>query len=155
MAKQKEMSSADKCRRTKLSKKSVEELVSIILRKDDVERKNTKTIENYKKVVALDEKRFANLKDSLAKSEEIQLLQDKSINSYKKSVELLKSSINDKDETINDISTRLHNAESTIDELRKINANDINLIRKIKSHLYLTYGVIAILILVVIYTFSH
>ena len=34
--KEKELSSADKCRRTKLRKKSVEELVNIILRKDDV-----------------------------------------------------------------------------------------------------------------------
>ena len=43
--KEKELSSADKCRRTKLRKKSVDELVNIILRKDDVERKSSKTID--------------------------------------------------------------------------------------------------------------
>jgi hypothetical protein len=36
MVKEKELSSADKCRRTKLRKKSIDELVNIILRKDDV-----------------------------------------------------------------------------------------------------------------------
>ena len=42
--KEKELSATDKRRRTKLSKKTVEELVNIILRKDDVERKSSKTI---------------------------------------------------------------------------------------------------------------
>ena len=42
MVKEKELSSTDKRRRTTLRKKSVDELVGIILRKDDTERKLSK-----------------------------------------------------------------------------------------------------------------
>ena len=77
--KEKELSSADKCRRTKLRKKSVDELVNIILRKDDVERKSSKTIDTYKKLQVTNEKRIETLKDSLDKSEEIQSNQEKTI----------------------------------------------------------------------------
>ena len=77
--KEKELSSADKSRRTKLHKKSVEELVNIILRKDDVERKSSKTIDTYKKLQLTSEKRIETLKDSLSKSEEIQATQEKTI----------------------------------------------------------------------------
>lgn len=79
MTKEKELSSANKCRRTKLSKKSVEELVNIILRKDDTERKSSKTIDTYKKLQVTNEKRIETLKDSLDKSEEIQSNQEKII----------------------------------------------------------------------------
>ncbi|MGZ7897776.1 hypothetical protein, partial [Haemophilus sp. SZY H54] len=68
MVKEKELSSADKCRRTKLRKKSIDELVNIILRKDDVERKSSKTIDTYKKLQLTNEKRIEILKDSLDKS---------------------------------------------------------------------------------------
>lgn len=77
--KEKELSSTDKCRRTKLSKKNVEELVSIILRKDDTERKSSKTIDIYKKLQVTNEKRIEILKDFLDKSEEIQSNQEKTI----------------------------------------------------------------------------
>lgn len=79
MVKEKELSSADKCRRTKLCKKSIEELVSIILRKDDTERKSSKTIDTYKKLQLTNEKRIEILRDSLDKSEEIQSNQEKTI----------------------------------------------------------------------------
>lgn len=46
--KEKELSVAEKSRKTKLSKKSVDELVNIILRKDDIERKNNKLIKCLK-----------------------------------------------------------------------------------------------------------
>ena len=77
--KEKELSSADKCRRTKLRKKSVDELVNIILRKDDVERKSSKTIDTYKKLQVTNEKRIETLKDSISKSEEIQSTQEQTI----------------------------------------------------------------------------
>lgn len=82
MVKEKELSSADKCRRTKLRKKSIDELVNIILRKDDVERKLSKTIDTYKKLQLTNEKRIEILKDSLDKSEEIQSNQEKTIYSF-------------------------------------------------------------------------
>lgn len=77
--KEKELSSADKCRRTKLRKKSIDELINIILRKDDVERKSNNTIDTYKKLQLTNEKRIEILKDSLDKSEEIQSNQEKTI----------------------------------------------------------------------------
>ena len=92
--KEKELSSADKCRRTKLSKKSVEELVNIILRKDDTERKSSKTIDTYKKLQVTNEKRIEILKDSLDKSEEIQRNQEKTIYSLNTTLSNKTTSIN-------------------------------------------------------------
>ena len=96
MAKEKELSSTDKRRRTTLRKKSVEELVGIILRKDDTERKLQKTIETFKKLQEINDKRINTLQDSLDKSEEIQSNQDKTIvalnatiNNKNKSIEAL------------------------------------------------------------------
>ena len=77
--KEKELSSADKCRRTKLRKKSVEELVNIILRKDDVERRLSKSVDTFKKLQVTNEKRIETLKDSISKSEEIQSTQEQTI----------------------------------------------------------------------------
>lgn len=79
MVKEKELSSADKCRRTKLCKKSVEELVNIVLRKDDIERKLSKSVETFKKLQEINDKRINTLQDSLDKSEEIQMSQEKTI----------------------------------------------------------------------------
>ena len=77
--KEKELSSTDKRRRTTLRKKSVDELVNIVLRKDDVERKLQKSIETFKNLQEVNDKRISNLKDSLTKSEEIQVSQEKII----------------------------------------------------------------------------
>ena len=77
--KEKELSANDKRRRTTLHKKSIDELVNIILRKDDVERKSSKTIDTYKKLQLTSEKRIETLKDSLSKSEEIQSTQEQTI----------------------------------------------------------------------------
>lgn len=44
----KELSTAEKSRKTKLSKKSVDELVNIVLRKDDVERRKDNLIKALK-----------------------------------------------------------------------------------------------------------
>lgn len=79
MVKEKELSSADKCRRTNLCKKSVEELVNIVLRKDDIERKLSKSVETFKKLQEINDKRINTLQDSLDKSEEIQMSQEKTI----------------------------------------------------------------------------
>lgn len=75
--KEKELSANDKIRRTTLRKKSIEELVNIILRKDDVERRLNKSVDTFKKLQVTNEKRIKILKDSLDKSEEIQSNQEK------------------------------------------------------------------------------
>lgn len=77
--KEKELSSNDKRRRTTLRKKSIEELVNIVLRKDDVERKLQKSIDTFKNLQDVNEKRLSILKGSLDNSENIQLLQENTI----------------------------------------------------------------------------
>lgn len=77
--KEKELSSTDKRRRTTLRKKSIEELVTIVLRKDDIERKLQKSIDTFKNLQDVNEKRINVLKDSLDKSENIQVSQEKTI----------------------------------------------------------------------------
>ena len=98
--KEKELSSNDKRRRTTLRKKSVDELVNIVLRKDDVERKLQKSIETFKNLQEVNDKRINNLKDSLSKSEEIQVSQEQTINNYSDIIGSLKATIVHKDETI-------------------------------------------------------
>lgn len=77
--KEKELSANDKRRRTTLRKKSIEELVNIILRKDDVERRLNKSVDAFKKLQLTNEKRIEIFKNSLHKSEEIQSNQEKTI----------------------------------------------------------------------------
>ena len=79
MAKEKELSSTDKRRRTTLRKKSVEELVGIILRKDDTERRLNKAVETVKKLQEINDKRINTLQDGIDMSEEIQSNQEKTI----------------------------------------------------------------------------
>ena len=79
MAKEKELSSTDKRRRTTLRKKSVEELVSIILRKDDTERRLNKSVDTFKKLQEINDKRINTLQDGIDMSEEIQSNQEKTI----------------------------------------------------------------------------
>ena len=79
MAKEKELSSTDKRRRTTLRKKSVEELVSIILRKDDTERRLSKSVDTFKKLQEINDKRINTLQDGIDMSEEIQSNQEKTI----------------------------------------------------------------------------
>lgn len=112
MVKEKELSSADKCRRTKLRKKSIDELVNIILRKDDVERKSNKTIDTYKKLQLTNEKRIKILKDSLDKSEEIQSNQEKTIYS-------LNTTLSNKTTTISTLEEHNKSLYGRIDVLEK------------------------------------
>lgn len=119
MAKEKELSSADKCRRTKLRKKSVDELVDIILRKDDIERKASKTIDTYKKLQITNEKRIEILKDSLDKSEEIQGNQEKTIYSLNTTLSNKTTSINSLEEHNKALYSRINLLEKTINQRNK------------------------------------
>nr|DAG98933.1 MAG TPA: hemolysin [Crassvirales sp.] len=112
MVKEKELSSADKCRRTKLRKKSVDELVDIILRKDDVERRLSKSVETFKKLQLTNEKRIEILKDFLDKSEEIQSNQEKTICS-------LNTTLSNKTTTISTLEEHNKSLYGRIDVLEK------------------------------------
>lgn len=91
--KEKELSANDKRRRTTLRKKSIEELVNIILHKDDVERRLNKSVDTFKKLQVTNEKRIKILKDSLDKSEAIQSNKEKTITA-------INAIINNKDKNI-------------------------------------------------------
>lgn len=65
----KELSTSEKSRKTKLSKKSVEELVNIILRKDDVERRKDKLIACLKTNIAGLENKISNIQEDLRNAE--------------------------------------------------------------------------------------
>lgn len=91
--KEKELSVNDKRRRTTLRKKSIEELVNIILRKDDIERRLNKSVDTFKKLQITNEKRIEILKDSLDKSEEIQSNQEKTIRVRNKEARILFATI--------------------------------------------------------------
>ena len=112
MSKEKELSANDKRRRTTLRKKSVDELVNIILRKDDVERKSSKTIDTYKKLQLTSEKRIEILKDSLDKSEDIQSNQEKTIAA-------LNATIDNKDKHITTLEEHNKALYGKIDSLEK------------------------------------
>lgn len=110
--KEKELSANDKRRRTTLRKKSVEELVNIILRKDDVERRLNKSIDTFKKLQLTNEKRIETLKDSLDKSEEIQATQEKTIYS-------LNTTLSNKTTTISTLGEHNKSLYGRIDILEK------------------------------------
>ena len=65
----KELSAAEKSRKTKLSKKSVEELVNIILRKDDVERRKDNLIKALKINIQGLEKKNESLNNDIKNAE--------------------------------------------------------------------------------------
>ena len=117
--KEKELSSADKCRRTKLRKKSIDELVNIILRKDDIERKSSKTIDTYKKLQLTNEKRIEILKDSLDKSEEIQSNQEKTIAALNETIDNEDKHIATLEENNKSLYSRINMLEKTIKDRNK------------------------------------
>lgn len=117
--KEKELSSANKCRRTKLRKKSIDELVDIILRKDDIERKSSKTIDTYKKLQITNEKRIEILKDSLDKSEEIQSNQEKTIAALNATIDNEDKHIATLEEHNKALSSRIEVLENTIKDRNK------------------------------------
>ena len=119
MTKEKELSSADKCRRTKLRKKSVDELVDIILRKDDVERRLSKSVDTFKKLQVTNEKRIETLKDSLDKSEEIQTSQEKTIAALNATLDIKYKNIYILEDDKKTLYSRINVLEKTIKDRNK------------------------------------
>ena len=117
--KEKELSPSDKSRKTKLSKKSVEELVGIILRKDDTERKLNKTIDTFKKLQITSEKRIETLQDSLNKSEEIQTSQEKIIGTLNDTLNIKYKRISILEDDNQAFSSRIKLLEKTINSRNK------------------------------------
>ena len=119
MAKEKELSSTDKRRRTTLRKKSVEELVSIILRKDDTERRLSKSVDTFKKLQEINDKRINTLQDSIDMSEEIQSNQEKTIASLNATIVNKNKSIDTIEEHNKALYGRIKVLENTINSRNK------------------------------------
>lgn len=138
MAKEKELSSTDKRRRTTLRKKSVDELVGIILRKDDTERRLSKSVETFKKLQEINDKRINTLQDSLDKSEEIQSNQEKTISTLNTIINNRNRSI----ETLEEHSKALYDRIKVLD----------NTIKSRNKELHVFF--IAVVILLIMLVFS-
>lgn len=119
MAKEKELSSTDKRRRTTLRKKSVDELVNIIIRKDDIERRLSKTIDTFKKLQVTNDKRIETLKDYISKSDEIQATQDKTIAALNATIDNKNKSIEALEEHNKALYGRIKVLENTINSRNK------------------------------------
>lgn len=119
MVKEKELSSTDKRRRTTLRKKSVDELVGIILRKDDTERRLSKSIETFKKLQEINDKRINTLQDSLDMSEEIQSNQEKTISYLNATIDNKNDSIVDFEENNKVLSGRIEILDKAINTRNK------------------------------------
>ena len=108
----KELSTAEKSRKTKLSKKSVEELVNIILRKDDVEKRKDNLIKALKINVQGLEKKVEAISNNITNIEtEYNDLQ-------KRNFEVVKAREDFKFEAKN-LKTQLVDSETQINELHK------------------------------------
>ena len=119
MSKEKELSSTDKRRRTTLRKKSVEELVGIIIRKDDTERRLNKSVETFKKLQEINDKRINTLQDSLDMSEEIQSNQDKTIAALNATIDNKNKSIEALEQHNKALYGRIKVLENTINSRNK------------------------------------
>ena len=138
MAKEKELSSTDKRRRTTLRKKSVEELVSIILRKDDTERRLSKSVDTFKKLQEINDKRINTLQDGIDMSEEIQSNQEKTIAA-------LNATIVNKNKSIE----TLENHNKALYDRIKVLENTINSRNK---ELHVSFIVIVILLIMLVFS---
>nr|UVX50889.1 MAG: hemolysin [Bacteriophage sp.] len=137
--KEKELSVAEKTRKTKLSKKSIDELVNIILRKDDIERKNNKLIKCLKINIDGLEKKTKGLEEDYQKLEDINVSVNDSFDNlnraYKETVKKLDDSLT----TIKHYDDEIFSLQDKINRLVKSNSK------------YFSYGLIigAIIVLVV------
>ena len=115
--KEKELSVAEKTRKTKLSKKSVDELVNIILRKDDIERKNNKLIKCLKTNIEGLEKKNKTL------AEDNKCLEDANVNlnnSFNELNRAYKETIKKLDDSLNTIQHYDDNAFALQDKINKL-----------------------------------
>ena len=120
--KEKELSVAEKTRKTKLSKKSVDELVNIILRKDDIERKNNKLIKCLKINIDGLEKKTKGLKEDYQKLEDINVSVNDSFDNlnraYKETIKKLDDSLT----TIKHYDDEIFSLQDKINRLVKSNS---------------------------------
>lgn len=120
--KEKELSVAEKTRKTKLSKKSVDELVNIILRKDDIERKNNKLIKCLKINIEGLEKKNKGLEEDNKCLEVTNVNLDNAINEVNKAYKEIVKELNDNSTTIKHYDDEIFSLQDKINRLVKSNS---------------------------------
>ena len=135
----KELSAAEKSRKTKLSKKSIEELVNIILRKDDVGRRKDNLIKALKINIQGLEKKNESLNNDIKNAEtEYNDLQ-------KRNFAVVKAREDFKFE-VESLMTQLKDSETQINKLHEAIKNTFNSAIK----MFALGGVIGIIIMVIV-----
>nr|UVX61684.1 MAG: hypothetical protein [Bacteriophage sp.] len=120
--KEKELSVAEKTRKTKLSKKSVDELVNIILRKDDIERKNNKLIKCLKINIEGLEKKTKSLEEDNKCLETTNVNLDNAFNEVNKAYKETVKKLNDSSTTIKHYDDEIFSLQDKINRLVKSNS---------------------------------
>ena len=120
--KEKELSVAEKTRKTKLSKKSVDELVNIILRKDDIERKNNKLIKCLKINIEGLEKKTKGLEEDYQKLEDINVSVNDSFDNLNRAYKETVKKLDDNVTTIKHYDDEIFSLQDKINKLVKSNS---------------------------------
>lgn len=120
--KEKELSAAEKTRKTKLSKKSIDELVNIILRKDDIERKNNKLIKYLKITIDVLEKKTKSLEEDYQKLKDINVSVNDSFDKLNKVYKETNVRLNDSLNTIKHHDDEMFSLQDKINRLVKSNS---------------------------------
>ena len=139
----KELSTAEKSRKTKLSKKSVEELVNIILRKDDVERRKDNLIKALKINIQGLEKKVEAISNNITNIEtEYNDLQKrnfeviKSRGDFKFEVKSLKTQLIDSETKINELNNTIKKASNSAIKMFALGSVIGFLVAEIVAHLF-------------------
>ena len=139
----KELSTAEKSRKTKLSKKSVEELVNIILRKDDVERRKDNLIKALKINIQGLEKKVEAISNNITNIEtEYNDLQKrnfevvKSRGDFKFEVKSLKTQLIDSETKINELNNTIKKASNSAIKMFALGGVIGFLVAEIVAHLF-------------------
>lgn len=120
--KEKELSAAEKSRKTKLSKKSLEELVDIIIRKDDIERKTSKLIKCLKANIDGLEKKNKTILEDYQKLEDINVSLDKSFDTLNRVYKETNKKLDECKSTIKHCDDEIFSLQDKINKLVKSNA---------------------------------
>lgn len=116
-----ELTTSEKSRKTKLSKKTNEELINIILRKDNVEKKQQTLLEIAKKSIETDNDIISQLKNEVMSNESIIVDCNSKISELEEHIGNLNNSIDAANNNNVLISKELLAAYNTIHKIKLIN----------------------------------
>lgn len=116
-----ELTTSEKSRKTKLSKKTNEELIAIILRKDNVEKKQQTLLEIAKKTINADNDVIDKLKNKIDANESIIVDYESKISELEEHVGNLNDSLNASNDNNVLISRELIAAYNCIHKIKLIN----------------------------------